>query len=186
MVKNITERGQHWKITSTSHEPVWATRSHTQPWCPFLAGGGHHWDVAPFSFSHIKFSCTLMSFASKSSIRSFLSGPLARTTKLPGSQPWRQATRMSGVLFMSDGKMAQGMGRLFGAASVPKRCGEELNHQFSIYCSVYGYELWVVTKTTKMSLDETGWGVELPLIEMVSDHDAFGTPPLRKHPCWWL
>lgn len=49
---------------------------------------------------------------------------------------------------MSDGKMEEEMNRLFGAASVPNCCGEELNRmaKLSIYCSVYGYELWVVTR----------------------------------------
>lgn len=47
---------------------------------------------------------------------------------------------VSGVLFMSEGKMEQETDRLFGAASVPKCCGEELNHmaKLSSYCSVYG------------------------------------------------
>lgn len=54
---------------------------------------------------------------------------------------------------MCDGKMAQEMSRLFGAASVANCCGEELNHmaKLSIYGSVYGYVLWVVTR---MRLDE--------------------------------
>lgn len=91
---------------------------------------------------------------------------------------------------------------------------KELNHvaKLSIYCSVDGYEVCVVTKTAKMRLDEclgfsleTAWGarsrVAAPrrwkeLIEMVSDQGAFGrcaghihsgegpVDPRRK--CCWM